>query len=296
MINQIDFWIIGAQKSGTTSLHNYLSQHQDIFMPPTKEIHFFNDDEFWKQGRSYLNSFYDGYKSEQVVGGAYVHTIFFEKNITRLKEHNPNIKLIALLRNPVERAYSAYWFAKKNGWETLESFEDALDAEEKRLKGNLQEQKELTYLSHGKYIEQLKPYLDSFDRSQIKIILTDELKANAQQTTLDLFAWLGVKTGDSNINTSKKINSSGMPRYPVLQKHLLQENNFKKSIRKITSPKQRLIFKNIFIEPILKFNSKPFIYPSMNKNTKQELSSYFKAYNSRLAKLINKDLSAWDES
>ena len=151
----VDFWIAGAQKAGTTTLFDILAEHPDAFVPRAKEIHYFSSDEFHPQGPSYLDPFYADAPEAALLGGAYVHTMFFPESAARMHAHNPAMKVLAVLRNPIDRAYSAFWFARRNGWEPAETFEEALALEPTRAEGTLTERTELTYVRHGYYAEQL---------------------------------------------------------------------------------------------------------------------------------------------
>jgi hypothetical protein len=183
-----NFIIIGGQKCGTTSLYNYLTQHPCIYPAIYKEAHFFdNYYSSFKLGIHWYKAqfpsiVYQYYckkvkKLEIITGEATPYYIFHPLAPKRVQKLIPNVKLIAILRNPVDRAYSHYYHSVKRGYETL-SFEDAIEKEKKRLKdekfSNYNHQ-HYSYLSRGIYVEQLKNWLALFPKKQLLIVKSEDL-------------------------------------------------------------------------------------------------------------------------
>ncbi|MCK4816957.1 sulfotransferase domain-containing protein, partial [bacterium] len=191
-----DFLIIGAQKSGTTSLYYYLSQHPCVLSAGQKEVHFF-DDNFAKGLNWYRSQFptilkkycYQQIKKKNIITGeASPYYIFHPLAPKRISRILPEVRLIALLRNPIDRAYSQYHHNVRQGREPL-SFEDAIAIEHERLQGKkekmLEDQhyysfshKHCSYLSRGIYVEQLETWLSLFPKSQILIISSEDFYTN----------------------------------------------------------------------------------------------------------------------
>lgn len=180
-----DFFIIGTQKSGTSSLHHYLSLHPEVLCPDKKEIHFF--DYYYDYGMNFYRSFFDATKS-QLVGEATPEYIFHPYCAQRIKKDFPNSKAIVLLRDPVERAFSAWRMGKRQGWETL-SFEDAINVESDRVLPDLMRLKENhnyygyhwnhhSYLLRGFYSDQVENWLKYFDRDQLLILSAESFYKN----------------------------------------------------------------------------------------------------------------------
>ena len=112
----LDFLIIGAQKSGTTSLFKYLNQHPDIAMPADKEAPYFTNDELYSAGwQHYLGNYFTGYDQELLWGTASPQYMSDLRAAERITRDLPNTRLIAILRNPIERAYSHYLMQKRRG-------------------------------------------------------------------------------------------------------------------------------------------------------------------------------------
>jgi len=191
-----DFIIVGAQKSGTTSLYNYLKQHPNVFSTSKKEIEFF-DWGFWRGEywyRSYFPSIFLKFfmkklcNKEFVTGEASPDYIFHPFAAQRIYEMLPKIKVILLLRNPIDRAYSHYHHRLRDGTETM-SFEEAIKKEKVRLRGELQKilknenyrsfnYKNYSYLTRGIYMNQLKPWMKFFNREQILILKSEDFFQN----------------------------------------------------------------------------------------------------------------------
>ena len=296
MDRKIDFLIIGAQKSGTTTLYHWLKQHPDIFLPEAKEILYFAKDEFYQQGDEYLNVFYRHYGGQKIAGGAYVHMIYFPYVAERIYSYNPQIKFIALLRNPVDRAYSAYWFARCNGWETIATLEDALDKEEKRVHGPYKDQAELTYLAHGRYAEQLQSYFNLFGRDRVMVLLTEELRDNSEKVVGRTLNFLGLPSNTDSLDLSRDSNRAATARFPWLQKiFLTQDVWYKKWGRKALSPDIRSFIRERVSKKVILLNRRPFQYPPMDPSTRRMLVEHFKPYNEQLGQLIGRDLSFWNQ-
>ncbi len=293
MQKRIDFTIIGAQKSGTTSLYEMLAQHESIFLPKAKEINYFADDEPFSQGERYLDTFYRDARHETILGGAYVHNLYFPITAQRLYDHNPNMLLIAVLRNPIERAYSAYWFARRNGWENLDTFEAALDAEPQRLHGRPKERSELTYVSHGEYSRQLRPFLERFGADRVKIYLTEDIKHDSAAVLQDIFSSLQCE-GTEAITAEVVTNVSAMPRSKVLQKLLVaNDSSWKRWVRRLVPHRFRYFVKQKITRPLMRLNLRPYRYPPMRPETRERLVEHFRPHRDELAALLGRDLSFW---
>jgi hypothetical protein len=203
-----DYVIIGAQRCGTTSLHNYLMQHPNVVSSYKKEIKFF-DSNYGRGERWYRSHF--PYEEEMtddalITGEGSPYYVYHPKAAQRMSAMLPNIKLIALLRNPVDRAYSHYQLSFRRGRETL-SFEDALAQEEKRLDGVLENiladdnypmfnHKHFTYRLRGIYADQLPAWFEHFSREQILIIKSEDFYADPAGTFQKVVSFLELPTWD----------------------------------------------------------------------------------------------------
>jgi len=182
-----DFIIVGGQRCGTTTLYNNLISNSDVTAATQKEIHFF--DNHYHEGLTwYKNQF----KKSLCTGESTPYYIFHPHSLRRISNDIPNVKIIILLRNPVDRAYSHYWFESREKNEHL-SFEDAINEEPARLKGELDKMindenyysfahQHFSYLTRGIYISQLKNVFRYFKKNQILIISSENFFKNPSNT------------------------------------------------------------------------------------------------------------------
>ncbi|MGM0884265.1 MAG: sulfotransferase domain-containing protein [Bacillota bacterium] len=182
-----DFLIIGAQKCGTTSLYNYLIQHPQIISALNKEVHFFDIN--FKKGLDWYRSKFPLLESKKwITGEASPYYIFHPHTPKRIFQIMPKIKLIVLLRNPVDRAYSHYHHQVRMGTEPL-SFREAIKKEESRLKPEIMKMLKdenyqsppyqyYSYLARGRYVEQLKTWMNLFPTEQFLILKSEDLYSN----------------------------------------------------------------------------------------------------------------------
>jgi len=296
MNRKIDFLIIGAQKSGTTTLYDWLGQHPDIFLPETKEVLYFAYDDFYRQGEKYLDVFYKKYSAQKVAGGAYVHLMYFPHVVQRIFNYNPHMKIIAVIRNPIDRAYSAYWFARSNGWESCNTFEDALDREKERIHGSYTERAELTYLGHGKYAEQLQYFFDAFGSEKMMVVFTEDLRFHPGEVFDQVLKFLGLSSIGNSFDLSQDSNRSNAARLPALQKFLLSKEAWYKNLGRRWLPASlRMWIRTRFTEKIISLNRRPFEYPPMKPDTRKMLVDYYKPQNEKLEKLIGAYPVSWDQ-
>jgi hypothetical protein len=196
-----DFLIIGAQKAGTTALYAYLRRHPAITGPSWKEVSYF--DRHYERGEAwYRGNFPNRVRVRgKLVGEASPSYIFHPLGPERVKALVPEARLVALVRNPVDRALSHYHHEVALGREPL-PFEDALDAEEDRLRG---EKERLAadpsyfsrpwwshaYTSRGRYAEQLERWLAVFPREQLLIVPSEDLGSEPERTHARVLDFLG---------------------------------------------------------------------------------------------------------
>ena len=206
-----DFLIVGVLRGGTTSLYNYIAGHPSVAPAFKKEIHYF-DRNFhrgprWYRGHFPLTAYkkYVGtfYRSELITGEATANYIFHPHAPRRIREARPQVKLIVLLRNPVDRAYSHYCKTVRKGNERL-SFEEALRQEDKRLSGERQRIVSddtydcrdffvYSYLTRGIYVDQIKVWSNIFPKDQILIVRSEDLFSNSSTTVHRVYRFLGLE-------------------------------------------------------------------------------------------------------
>jgi Sulfotransferase domain len=196
-----DFLILGAQKAGTTALYAYLRRHPAITGPSWKEVSYF--DRHYAHGEAwYRGNFPNRSRARgKLVGEASPSYLFHPLGPERVRALLPDSRLVALVRNPVERAFSHYNHEVALGREPL-SFEEALDAEEERLRGEVERLVadaryfsrpwwSHTYKARGRYAEQLERWLAVFPKEQLLVLATDDLGAEPERTHARVLEFLG---------------------------------------------------------------------------------------------------------
>lgn len=204
------FIIIGTQKGGTTSLYHYLTQHPLILAALEKEVRFFDykfeKGEAWYHAHFPLKSTAYYWKMrhnrEVITGEASPNYLFDPRPPERIMATLPTVKLVIMLRNPIDRAYSSYQMGVRRGWED-KTFAEAIAIEAERTDGELQKIKEdpayighnrhtFSYLARGRYAEQISPWLQFFPREQMLFIKSETFFNNPKDVLTSVFNFLGV--------------------------------------------------------------------------------------------------------
>lgn len=205
-----DFLVIGAQKAGTTSLFNYLIEHPGILATVRKQMHYF--DNRYNRGHNWYRSHFPlqlqrayserrlGYRC--LTGEATPYYIFHPHAPRRIAQLLPDIKLIVLLRNPVDRAYSHYNHELRKKTETL-TFEEALQQEPARLAPEIERMMQdenyysfahqhYSYLSRGIYVEQLQTWFKFFAKDRFLILKSEDFNKDISGTLNQIYRFLGL--------------------------------------------------------------------------------------------------------
>ena len=178
-----DFLIVGAQKCGTTSLFQYLDEHPQVYTSPEKEPHFYSyvgeKRPHWgmEEVDNYTSLFQEA-SPEQHCVEASTWYLYSTTAAEQIRQYAPDTKCIALLRQPVDRAYSSWSFRVQQGWETL-SFEEAIAEEEKRIEQG--KPWDVHYLHAGLYFEQVRRFYSQLGRDQVRIFLFEDFRNDPEE-------------------------------------------------------------------------------------------------------------------
>ena len=193
---RLDFIVPGAQKSGTTALHHFLQKHPQIALPDRQEMHFFDDEAVFSSrpvDYELLHSHFQPVGPRQVAGEITPAYLYWEPSMRRIREYNPHIRLVVLLRNPIDRAFAHWNMQRFKNRETLE-FLDAVKEEPRRIAPSLSvESRRFSYVDRGFYSAQLERAFELFPRDQIKIVRFEDFRDRKQETLDMIFDFLGVK-------------------------------------------------------------------------------------------------------
>ena len=189
---RVDFVIGGTQKGGTSALDSFLRQHPEICMPTTrKELHFFDRAEEDRDYKEYHANF-EPQPQHRVIGEASPIYMYWETAPDRIWKYNPKMKWLLALRNPVERAFSAWNMETKRGKESL-SFVEAIEKETERCREVLPLQHRVySYVDRGFYAHQVRRLFNIFGKENVLISLSEELRNAHQKTLRRVFEFLGV--------------------------------------------------------------------------------------------------------
>ncbi len=289
-MNKPNFLCVGAQKAGTTSLYNILKQHSQIFMPEQKELHFFDWEKNFNKGTNWYFSHFENSEKFIAKGEITPNYMYFETVPEKiLKILGKDIKLIFMLRNPAERAFSHYKMRIGRGFEK-NSFEKAVNLELEELKKEYYSL-EHKYIDRGFYDIQIKRYLELFDKKNMFFMLfEDDFLKNKENSIKDLLKFLQV---DDNEELALNIkNTPGTASKSEKADKILNTanpiNRFAKKI--IPSKKARTNIKYFFT----KINQKATADKSELEKIKPFLTNeVYKESILELQDVINRDLSSW---
>tara|TARA_B100001093_G_scaffold305440_2_gene291510 strand:+ start:68284 stop:69153 length:870 start_codon:yes stop_codon:yes gene_type:complete len=289
-MRQIDFFIAGVQKSGTTTLYDLLSQDSRIFLPSIKENPFFTNPEIQTD---FLERLYTDYKSEDLIGGAYANAIFFEDSAKELVNNNNDIKIIIILRNPTDRAYSAYNYSYRLGIEKCNSFEEALENDMRNNYTNYIDIANRTYLKHGHYYNQITAYTNHIPIEKVHCILFDDLIKDEIGVLKRLYKFLEL---DYKHNISHvKSNVSSVVKIKWIHKLIFDKNILKSIYQKFMPAKFQYLINHKIVKRIERINKKNTPYNPMNIETRERLIKYYSSHNKKLEELLKIDLKSWNK-
>ena len=294
-----DFLVVGAAKSGTTALHEYLRQHPQICMSRRKEPNFFafdqcppdfrgpndstivNRDSVWRL-TDYERQF-DRARPDQRVGEISPRYLSTEGSSERIRRLIPEARLVAVLRQPADRAWSHFSMLLRDGFEPCATLEEAIADEPRRQAENWSAGR---HFERGLYASQLQRYYDRFPREQIRVYLYDDFTADPGALFRDLFGFLGVEPGFVP-DMTRRPNESGDVRDPVLR-WLWTRPGARSFVRPYLPKALRQAVSGWVIQ-------RPLIRREMTPETRSWLTELYRDEILRLQKLLGRDLSAWLE-
>jgi Sulfotransferase family len=295
------FLVIGAGKAGTSSLHHYLSQHPQIYITPIKEPKFFafegEELDFGGPGdqtahRSTVTdietyrALFDGVSGERAAGEVSPVYIYIPKAPERIEHYIPEAKLIAVLRDPVERAYSSFQHLVREGREPFDDFARAIHEEESRIKRNYAPL--WHYKEGGFYSAQLSRYLERFERRRIRIYLYEDLKEDPAGVLRDIFEFLDVD--ESFVpDMSARYNVGGVPKNKGLHAFLTRPNPIKAAVKPFVPTELRKRLRTSLRNRNLHSS------PEISLEVRQQLIEVYREDILNLEELIQRDLSRWLE-
>jgi hypothetical protein len=268
-----NFLYIGTSKAGSTWIYDVLNRHPDIFMAPGKGLYFFS--RHYERGLGWYASHFSGAADERIIGEVSHAYLYDEEACERIAETSPDMRLMVCLRDPVDRAFSEYLDAHKNG--KLEvCFEEALLSEP-------------DLLERGRYATYISRYLERFPRDQLHVAVFDDLAADPDRFAGDLFRFLKVEQRPLSNAQRRRMLPAGVPRSTGLARaakrgaHFLQRIGLRGLRGRLKTSRS---VRNALYRPLGEDER-----PTMNPETRMRLRAQFAAEVAELDALLGTSLS-----
>lgn len=266
------FIIAGAMRCGTTSLNGYLREHPEIAVSQPKEVHFF--DNRFAEGMGWYQQHFAHIDGARIIGEATPDYLYHPDAMARIAAAIPDVKILLLLRNPVDRAYSHYWHNVSRDKESL-PFGDAVAAEPERIAADPAQRARYSYVDRGRYERQITSMLEHFDRRSVLAQTFEQLEADPVGTYRRTLEFLGADTGFRPENLGVALNAYVEFRSPWIRE----------ATKRLPRP-----LKNA----IAKLNQKAGSpYPAMDTAVKRHLVEDLASANDGLEAAIGVDPSPW---
>ena len=291
------FIVFGASRSGTTALYTYLKQHPDIFMSPSKEPNFFafegETPNYQGPGADYVNNsvttlgeyqaLFAGAGNQPARGEASPLYLYYEQAPRRMRTHLPDVRLVAILRNPIEQAFSHFLYAKRQMLEPVGDFTTALSLEQQRYDDGWQPI--FHYSRFPRYFEQVSRYYDCFAADQIKLFLYEDFAEHPRDVLADVFRFIGVD--DQFVpDLGYQPNAGGVPKNTWLQDLLMKPYAPTKLVGAMLPEGLRTRIRDAISDRNLE-------RPDFPAEARSQLVAALRDDIVRLQDLIGRDLSAW---
>jgi len=294
-----NFFIVGAQKSGTGGVVSWLSDHPRVFMAFPKEpgyLAFGNKGYPYLDGygrrapaseyvvtdeENYLGLFANAPADKTILGEASTWYFAVPGVAARIRDFNPAAKILVILRNPADRAYSAWCHARRDELEPCADFDRALELEEERGEVEFL----LRYRRMGSYSNSLAEYQSVFDASQLRVSLYDDLREEPDFFWRQLCAFLEIDALDQ-VPTPRRLNRSGQPRFRALH-HLLKSHRLRSAVTRVIPRKLAWRIKEALDDANLRQ------FPPLDVHSRRKLQEYYRRDIEEVSRLTGRDLSAW---
>jgi hypothetical protein len=263
-------------RAGTTSVSGYLRQHPEVYMPAQKEPHYFDRDANFGRGKEWYAMFFRGAGGARAVGEATPWYLYARQAPGRMAQLVPSARLIAILRNPVDRAYSHYWHDRHRGRLSV-PFDEGVAREREQISspGSGRSSRN-SYLDRGFYLPQLERVCGHFYREALLVLLFDDLVTDSRAAYRTICRHLGIDDNFEPRNLGRNLSPSASPRSDRLHR-------FTRGHRHALSGRI-----------VARLNAgKPATYPPMEPALRADLVAYFAPQNRALAAWLGRDLSAW---
>jgi hypothetical protein len=265
--------IIGAMKSGTTSLRAYLDAHPQAFC--AREIHFFN--KFFDRGPDWYRAQFADAGGVPAVGEKCPEYLYYADVLERIASALPDAKMIVILRNPIDRAYSHYWHERRGGRERL-SFPEAIAAEPERMRAD--PRTPFSYVERGRYLPQLEHLFALYPRERVLVLLFEDLEQKPAETFSRACRFLGIDDSVRPDVVGRRTNT-----YRVHRPEWLWHMMFRRRLWRWLGPGARIA---------ARLMEREAEYPKIDDESRADLAARFALDNAALARFLEIDLSRWE--
>ena len=271
-----DFLVIGSQKAGTSTLWAVLRAHPQVWMPAHKELSFFNDERAFGAGLgAYEAHFEAAPRRARRVGEASPGYVCHPAVPRRVYDALPGARLILTVRNPIDRAWSQYWDARRQ-LRVPFHFEEAVD---RALETQWQPGR-IGYFSRGVYLPAIEAWLAHFPRERLHIVVLEDLRRDPSTVWRALFRVLGIDEGFQTPVMSRRTNESAVFGHPIYRWFL-------------EKPERTRLLPRGSRSLLLRGPLEPYNYPAMDPATRARLVDFYRPHNAALEAFLGRPLG-WD--
>jgi hypothetical protein len=280
--------IVGAQKAGTSAVLGGLRRSGRVLVHDRPEFSYFLRGEEHRLGwDAAIARDFAGHDGPLPLVAKNVGILYSTEAMDRLARHRSDIPVFVFLRDPVKRAYSAYWYARSRGWENVDSFSDALDMSLDRFSTHELARANCDYLGRGEYARHLEALFERFDRRQVRVYCTDDLRVRGSEIIEEIIVAAGGAPGTPVPLT--RDNASGAARSEWLARAATSPGSVRKALRAILPPRWR----DAFRRTIARFNRREFEPPPMPAVIRRRLAEHYLPHNRRLETLLGRSFAMW---
>ena len=283
-----NFLIVGAAKSGTTSLATWLADHPEVFVAAEKELHFFNLESNWARGVAWYAEQFAASTGETAIGEATPIYLFADRAVERMAQVVPGARLIVCLREPASRALShwRHWYFRR----TVERrpFAEAVEEEMAQLASRPRDELSAYspdggyYVEMGRYLPQLERLCRHFPRDRVHVLLLEDLQGAPRETFADVCRFLGIddRVVPDSVGTTENVafEFRPLPLWRLLVRHS----------DRLPNPVAKFLALRVL-------RRRPRRQPPMDPALRRRLQAFYAEDNARLAAWLGRDLAAWNE-
>jgi hypothetical protein len=284
--------IVGAPKSGSTALFAYLADHPDVRAHVHREMPFFGrDDEFAGGWDAAVEKYYEPGDADAILVGKHTMAMYDPTALRRIADTTEAV-VVAVVRNPVPRAYSHFQYARLRGWEDAATFEEGLEREAGRPRSAPPQARDMQYAGDGVYAPHLRDLFAAVPAERRRVYLSDDLRTDAARVCAELFELAGLPPHQPDVTRGH--NEARAPRSARFARAFLAVQRPGSPLRKLAARvPSRTLYRARYL--VNRLNEGPASSsPPMDPGTAERLRERFAAPNAELAELLGRSLGAWD--